>query len=100
MKKVLIVAGLMVASIAHANIIETTLQKAINQVGDPCNKVTQVFHNGTDKNGSMHISVACSGGQNYFVLAKRNGESKILECAMIDKISGGRGKPGSCFTKY
>ena len=84
---------------AHAG-AEQELQKAINQVGDPCHKVTQVFHNGNDKSGAMHFSVACSGGQNYFVLVKKNGDGNVIGCAFMDKIAGGRGKPGSCFSKY
>jgi hypothetical protein len=99
MKKVLMAGLIAVSGIAHAG-AEQELQKAINQVGDPCHKVTQVFHNGNDKSGAMHFSVACSGGQNYFVLVNRSGEGKVMGCALMDKIAGGRGRPGSCFTKY
>jgi len=78
---------------------ESEMQKAINQVGEPCQKVTQVFHIGKDKESSLHFSVACSGGQNYYVLVKRSGDANVMQCAVMDKMAGGRGKPGSCFTK-
>jgi hypothetical protein len=79
---------------------EESLQQAINQVGSRCNKVTQVFNNGKDKDGNLHISVACSGGETYFVAVYKNGEAKVMDCSVIDKLAGGRGKAGSCFTKY
>ncbi len=94
-----ILAALLVFSINAFASPETEMQKAINQVGEPCAKVTQVFHSGNDTDGSIFVSVACSGGQNYYVHVKKSGEARVVKCAIIDKISGGRGKPGSCFSK-
>ncbi len=79
---------------------EREMQKLINQVGDSCHKVTQVFFMGKDRDGSLHYSVACSGGENYGVLIKKSGEGRVVTCSVLDKLAGGRGKPGSCFTKY
>jgi hypothetical protein len=97
-----IIFGAMVLSYqtAFSQKAELEMQKAINQVGEPCHKVTQVFMNGKDKEGSLHLSVACSGGENYGVLAKKNGDALVLRCAVVDKLAGGRGKPGSCFNKF
>ena len=79
---------------------EESLQQAINQVGESCQKVTQIFQNGKDKDGNLHLSVACSGGENYFVMITTKGEGKVMKCAIVDKLAGGRGKSGSCCTKY
>jgi hypothetical protein len=79
---------------------EREMQKAINQVGEPCHKVTQLFFMGKDREGSLLYSVACSGGENYGVLIKQSGEGKVVACSILDKLAGGRGKPGSCFTKH
>lgn len=90
---------MMVSQHAYAQKAEIEMQKIINQVGEPCHKVTQVFKTGKDKEGSLHMSVACSGGENYGVLVKKNGDAFVLRCAVLDKLAGGRGKPGSCFNK-
>ena len=74
---------------------ERELQKAINQVGDPCDKVTQVFHNG-NSNGYMMFSVACSGGQTYMVKANPNGTGSVLSCKAMEKLFGRSG----CFEKF
>ena len=79
---------------------EQESQKAINQVGEPCHKVTQVFFNTQESDGTFQVSVACSGGENYFLRIKRNGDAQVMKCAIADRIAGGRGKKGSCFTKY
>ena len=99
MKKILIGLSLLSSNFAFAG-REESLQQAINQVGDSCQKVTQIFQNGKDKDGNLHMSVACSGGENYFIILSRAGEAKVMRCALMDKLAGGRGKPGSCFTKY
>jgi hypothetical protein len=99
MKKILIALIVLSSSYAFAG-REESLQQAINQVGDSCQKVTQIFQNGKDKDGNLHMSVACSGGENYYVILSRVGEAKVMRCALIDKLAGGRGKAGSCFTKY
>jgi hypothetical protein len=90
--------SLLASSIAFAS-PEAEMQKAINQAGERCLKVTQVFSIGKDKENNLHFSVACNGGENYYVLVKRNGDGNVMPCAMADKMAGGRGKPGSCFTK-
>jgi hypothetical protein len=97
--QILIASTVLTTNLALAS-PESEMQKAINQVGEPCHKVTQVFMNGKDKEGSLHLSVACSGGENYGVLAKKNGDALVLRCAVVDKLAGGRGKPGSCFNKF
>jgi hypothetical protein len=98
MKKILIALMVLSSSYAFAG-REESLQQAINQVGNSCQKVTQIFQNG-NKDGNLHMSVACSGGENYFIILSRAGEAKVMSCALIDKLAGGRGKAGSCFTKY
>lgn len=99
MKKIIILSVIFLSNYACAG-KEESLQQAINQVGSRCHKVTQVFHNGKDKDGNLHISVACSGGENYFVAVYKNGEAKVMNCSVVDKLAEGRGKAGSCFTKY
>jgi hypothetical protein len=84
--------------------VETESQKAINQVGYPCQKVTQVFRNGVYKDSKgleqLHISIACSGGENYLLSVPKGGDVKVIPCGTIDKLAGGREKRGSCFTNY
>ena len=99
MSKIFILCSFFLSNFVYAG-KEESLQQAINQVGSRCLKVTQVFQNAKDKDGNLHISVACSGGETYFVVLYKNGEAKVMDCSVIDKLSGGRGKAGSCFTKY
>jgi hypothetical protein len=101
MKKTLIVALMMVAGVASAQTpAEKVLQQAINQVGEPCHKVTQTFLNGSYKDSVMY-SVACSGGQTYLVKANLNdGTGNVLPCSVLDKINGGPNRRGGCFVKF
>ncbi len=91
MKKLLILLSLVSSGIVHAS-AEQELQKAINQVGDPCHKVTQVFRSGSH-NGSLMFSVACSGGQTYFIKVDKDGTGKVLSCRVLERL-GSR-----CFEK-
>jgi hypothetical protein len=93
MKKVLIAGLFAVSGIAFAQTgAERELQKAINQVGDPCGKVTQVFHSG-NASGSMMFSVACNGGQTYMVKVNKDGTGNVVSCRVLERV-GSR-----CFVK-
>jgi hypothetical protein len=86
MKKVLIAGLFAVSAIASAQTgAEREMQKAINQVGEPCHRVTQIFHSG-NASGSMMFSVACSGGQTYMVKANRDGTGNVVSCKVMEKI--------------
>jgi hypothetical protein len=99
MKSLMIASFIGLISIlpAHAqkSKLESELQAVINQVGYPCYKVTQVFRNGDDKEGGgIFLSVACSGGQSYMVLANKDDSATVLTCAIADL-------PGRvCFVKF
>ena len=93
MKKVLFAGLFAVTSVAFAQSgVERELQKTINQVGDPCHTVTQVFRSGSH-NGSLMFSVACSGGQTYMVKVNKDGTGNVLSCRVLERV-GGR-----CFEK-
>lgn len=86
MKKLLVVNLFAISGIAFAQTgAERELQKAINQTGEPCHKVTQVFHSG-NSNGSSMFSVACSGGQTYMVKIDRDGSGKVMSCALMERL--------------
>ena len=96
MKKVLIIGLFAVSGFAFAQSdAEKELQKAINQVGNPCHKVTQVFHNG-NADGAMLLSVACNGGQTYMVKVNRDGTGSVLSCKAMEQLFGRSG----CFEKF
>ena len=86
MKKVLVAGLFAVSGIAFAQSgAERELQKAINQVGESCPQVTQVFRSGSH-NGQLMFSVACSGGQTYFVKVDQSGSGKVLPCSTMERI--------------
>ena len=86
MKKFLFVGLFAVTSVAFAQSgAERELQKAINQVGNPCHKVTQVFRSGSH-NGSLMFSVACNGGQTYMVKVDQDGTGKVMSCPAMERI--------------
>ena len=96
MKRFLIVALMIINGPVFAQTAaERELQKAINQVGEPCQKVTQVFHNG-NANKSMMFSVACSGGQTYMVKVNQDGTGNVLSCKTMEKLFG----RSDCFVKF
>ena len=96
MKPVLIAGLFAVSGVAFAQSgAELELQRAINQTGGACHKVTQVFHNG-NANGSMMFSVACSGGQTYMVKANRDGTGSVVSCKAMERLLGRSG----CFEKF
>ena len=86
MKKILFVALMAVTGVSFAQTgAERELQKAINQAGDACHKVTQVFRSGSYK-GSLMFSVACSGGQTYFVKVNQDGTGNVMSCKVMEKL--------------
>ena len=95
MKKVLIAGLIAVSGVVFAQTAaERELQKAINQTGEACHKVTQVFHSG-NASGSMMFSVACSGGQTYMVKVNKDGTGNVASCRVMERIARVR-----CFEKF
>ena len=84
-KAVLVVAMMSVASFAQANEAFKVAQQAINQTGNSCHQVTQVFFSGETKEAKMY-SVACSGGQTYMISAKRDGSGSVASCNVLEKV--------------
>ena len=94
MKKVLIFGLFTISTAVSAQSgAERELQKAINQTGNSCPQVTQVFHSG-NSGSSMMFSVACNGGQTYMVKVNKDGTGNVLSCRMLEKIGS------QCFKKF
>ncbi len=93
MKKVFISGLIVISNMAFSQTAqEKELQKAINQAGEVCHKLTQIFLSAKVE-GSLMFSVACSGGQTYMVKAYPNGNAKVIDCKVMKQIGI------QCFTK-
>ena len=62
MKRLLIVAGLLVASAAQAQSVDRQVQAAINQAGHACQQVTHLEGAGTVEGGDWLLCAVCSDG--------------------------------------
>jgi hypothetical protein len=76
-----------------ANTRDQELKKAINQVGDTCNRVLGSMVT-NETNQSITFSVSCSGGYSYSVKVNRDGSAKVLSCDIMKKINS------PCFIKF
>lgn len=85
MKRALVFCSLIAFSVGARSTptpIAVELQKAINQVGDSCHQVTQIFHSSTHQR-SLIFDVACSGGQTYSVKVNPDGTANVITCRML-----------------
>jgi hypothetical protein len=80
------------AALDANNMSATQLGAVIRDTDLPCAQVTRFMRQG-EGNGSVFWSVLCSTGERYAVGVNENGSTRILECAVAERIIG-----VECFT--
>lgn len=108
MRRLLLVAGLLIAGGAHANEANRiwlgmsdaqradTMTKFMARSGERCT-VTKTFYQGSTPNGDAIWSIACKGGPDWSLVIynDRNGSTKIMECRALKALGAGQ-----CWKRY